>query len=115
MGKWGGKWLRTDFLDVHLQCMSDAGWKSGSVPTLVPKPASPTVTQEHPPGGKSDALGALESPWVRSLLSHKLKISRDIRNSRRLSFYIFLNTATKHNSLDSRSHDPAKSNVGAAV
>ena len=115
MGQWGGKWLRTDFLDFHLQCMTDAGWKSGSVPTLVPKPASSTVTQEHPAGGKSDVLGALESPGVRSLLSHKLKIGRDIGNSRRLSFYIFLNTAAKHNSLDSRSHDRAKSSVGAAV
>jgi hypothetical protein len=48
------------------------------------------------------------------LLSDKPKTSRDLKNSRRLSFYTFLNTATKHNNLDSRSHDLAESNVGAA-
>jgi hypothetical protein len=49
------------------------------------------------------------------LLSRKPEIGRDIKNSRRLSFYKFLNTTTKHNSLDSRSHEPAKCIVGAAL
>ena len=49
-----------------------------SVPVLVPKPGSPTVTQEHLPGRKSDALRALGLSWfmldseVRSL---KIRVS----------------------------------------
>ena len=40
------------------------------MPTLVPKPGSPTVTQEQLPGRKSDALRALGLPWV--TLDHEI-------------------------------------------
>ena len=38
--------------------------KGNLEPTLVPKPGSPTVTQEHLPGRKSDTFRALGLPWV---------------------------------------------------
>ena len=34
------------------------------VPTIVPKPRSPAVTQENLPGHESDALRSVTSPWV---------------------------------------------------
>jgi hypothetical protein len=49
------------------------------VPTLVPKSLLPTVTQEHLPGRKSDALRALESCQVtvdREIYSLKIRVSR---------------------------------------
>ena len=49
-----------------------------SVPTLVPKPGSPNVTQEHVPGYKSDALSSVRSPWVtldREICSLKIRVS----------------------------------------
>jgi hypothetical protein len=48
------------------------------VPTLVPKSLLPTVTQEHLPGRKSDALRALESCQVtvdREIYSLKIRVS----------------------------------------
>ena len=54
----------------HPQRMTGAGWQSGSVPTLVPKPGSPIVTQEHLAGCKSDAHRALGISWV--MLDHEI-------------------------------------------
>ena len=48
------------------------------VPTLVPKPGSPTVTQEHLPSRKSDALRFLGLPWVmldREIYLLKIRVS----------------------------------------
>ena len=48
------------------------------VPTLVPKPASPTVTQEHLPGRKSAAKRSIASPWVTlsfEICSLKIRVS----------------------------------------
>jgi hypothetical protein len=48
------------------------------VPVLVPKPGSSTVTLEHLPGRKSDALRALGLSWVlldRGICSLKIRVS----------------------------------------
>ena len=48
------------------------------VPTLVPKPGSPTVTQENLRGYEIARLRVLESPWVmldREICSLKIRVS----------------------------------------
>jgi len=48
------------------------------VPALVPKPGSPTVTQEHQPGRESDALRALGYSWAildSEIFSLKIRVS----------------------------------------
>jgi hypothetical protein len=50
----------------------------GMVPTLVPKPGPPTVTQEHLPGHETDALRSFGLPWVtldREICSLKSRVS----------------------------------------
>jgi hypothetical protein len=41
------------------------------VPTLVPKPGSPTVTQGNLPSHNSDALRSVGLPWV--MLDHEIR------------------------------------------
>ena len=53
--------------------------RPAQVPTLVPKSKSPTVTQEHLPNRKSDALRALGLPWVMldcEICLLKIRVSR---------------------------------------
>jgi hypothetical protein len=48
------------------------------VPTLVPKPGSPTVTQQNLPGYEIEATRALGLPWVTSgheICSLKIRVS----------------------------------------
>ncbi len=60
-------------------------WITLTVPTLVPEPGSLNVTQEHPPGGKSDALRALGLPWVmldREIRSENPRVGGSIDSAR---------------------------------
>ena len=53
-------------------------YRLSQVPTLVPKPASPTVTQEHLPRHEFTALRSVRSPWVmldREICSLKIRVS----------------------------------------
>ena len=58
--------------------MGQTDFPAYSVPTLVPKPGSPTVTQGNLPESEFTALRALELPWVTSgheICSLKIRVS----------------------------------------
>jgi hypothetical protein len=73
--------------------LGGSGGGASAVPTLVPKPGSSTVTQEHLPARKSGALPALGLFWVMldsEICSLKIRMSVDnCREQNLCSFFRF--------------------------